>query len=266
MKKRKIVLLAGAAVVLAGTLAASFILTGGRHRGENKTQPGITQREEETGHEDNRNAEERKKDKDKGVLAVYGIGHLYYLAPEDEQTFKEKLTAFVKKTGRKASSAAVLEDHEDDRDKEDEPAEFYLLLDDKDSTVIRVSFDKPTGHYIFAMTGIEADPVKSRAGDKDEAGREYEIPESSADEETKERPVSITDTEKELTGAADMESLEEELTAFLYSIDEGRRNFYVSSFRKTEEGYEAVLDFETVRHDGRNVEVKFDGTWHFRLI
>ena len=30
--------------------------------------------------------------------------------------------------------------------------------------------------------------------------------------------------------------------------------------------YEAVLDFETVRHDGRNVEVKYDGTWHFRLI
>ena len=40
----------------------------------------------------------------------------------------------------------------------------------------------------------------------------------------------------------------------------------VSSFRTTETGYEAVLDFETVRHDGRNVEVKYDGTWHFRLI
>ena len=250
-------------MVLAGTLAASFILTGGRHHEEKRTQPGITQREEETGHEDNRNAEERKQDKDNGVLAVYGIGHLYYLAPEDEQTFKEKLTAFVKKTGRKASSAVVLEDHEDDRDREDEPAEFYLLLDDKDSTVIRVSFDKPTGHYIFAMTGIEADSVRVRGTDKDEAD---EIPESSEDEETKERPVSITDTEKELTGAADMERLKEELTAFLYSIDEGRRNFYVSSFKKTEEGYEAVLDFETVRHDGRNVEVKFDGAWHFRLV
>ena len=31
-------------------------------------------------------------------------------------------------------------------------------------------------------------------------------------------------------------------------------------------GYEAVLAFETVRHDGRNVEVKYDGTYHFQLV
>ena len=36
--------------------------------------------------------------------------------------------------------------------------------------------------------------------------------------------------------------------------------------KKTEEGYEAVLDFETVRHDGRNVEVKYDGSYHIRLV
>ena len=197
-------------------------------------------------------------------ILTYGIGYLYYLAPDAEQIFKEKLTAFVKKTGREATSATVLDEYVDDRDKEDEPAEFHLLLDDKDSTVILVSFDKPTGHYMFAMTGKAAGPVKVQATDKD--GREYEIPENSEDEGTEMKPVSITDTEKELTGVADLERLEEELAAFLYSIDEGRRNFYVSSFTLTDKGYEAVFDFETVRHDGRNVEVKFDGSYHFRLV
>ena len=63
-----------------------------------------------------------------------------------------------------------------------------------------------------------------------------------------------------------MEDLEAALEQFLTSIDEGRRNFIVSSVGVTEKGYEAVLAFETVRHDGRNVEVVYDGSYHFRLI
>ena len=61
-------------------------------------------------------------------------------------------------------------------------------------------------------------------------------------------------------------NLEAALEQFLTSIDEGRRNFIVSSVGVTEKGYEAVLAFETVRHDGRNVEVVYDGSYHFRLI
>ena len=78
--------------------------------------------------------------------------------------------------------------------------------------------------------------------------------------------VTITDTDHALTEAVDEQQLGNALAEYLRSIDEGRRDLYVSSFRVTEKGYEAVLDFETVRHDGRNVEVKYDGAFHFRLV
>ena len=63
-----------------------------------------------------------------------------------------------------------------------------------------------------------------------------------------------------------MKKLKKELGEFLRSEDEGRRNLYVGSVTVTEKGYEAVLCFETVRQDGRNVEVSYDGKYHFRFV
>lgn len=265
MRKRNIVLLAGAAVVLTGIIAASTISIRVRHRDGKGSQELTTARKEETG-EDGETADKSLPEEKKEVVDVHGIGYLYYLDPEAEQTFKEELTEFLEAAGIEASSARVLEDHEDDRSDEKEPALFYLKLDDENETIVQAAFEKTSGRYGFAVSGSG---VWSGAGDEEdqqEGRTEHAIPESSEDEEVPEVPVTITDTDHFLTGTVDEKLLGTALAEYLRSIDEGRRDLYVSSFRVTEKGYEAVLDFETVRHDGRNIEVRYDGTYHFRLV
>ena len=164
-----------------------------------------------------------------------------------------------------AGSARVLDDHVDDRSDEKESALFYLRLDDEGGTIVEVSFDKTSGRYAFAVSE-GAFPVSDDGGDKEEGRTEHEIPESSEDEDVKKVPVAITDLDGDLGRAADMEDLKAALTEYLRSIDEGRRNFIVSSVGTTDKGYETILAFETVRHDGRNIEVRYDGTYHFRLV
>ena len=155
--------------------------------------------------------------------------------------------------------------HVDDRSDEKAPALFYLRLDDTDGTIVKVSFKKTSGHYTFALRD-SSDTTSPDGQDRGEGQAEYEIPESTKDDETQSTPVSIKDLDGDLGRAADMKELKTALEEFLKSVDEGRRSFIVSSVGTTVEGYEVVLDFETVRHDGRNVEVKYDGTYHFRLV
>ena len=51
---------------------------------------------------------------------------------------------------------------------------------------------------------------------------------------------------------------------FLNENLEERRLFYVSSFEKTETGYDVVLEFETSRIDGQKIEVKYSaGRYEF---
>ena len=102
--------------------------------------------------------------------------------------------------------------------------------------------------------------------DREEGQTDYEIPESRKGEETRKNLVSIIDPDGDLDSTADMEDLKAALEDFLQSIDEGRRNFIVSSVGDSEKGFKAVLEFEIVRLDGRNVEVRYDGAYHFRLI
>lgn len=253
-------------MVLAGIIAASIILTKGRHSGENEPEELTTARKEETTDDERTTTERQERAEEKGAMDVHGLGYLYYLDPDAEQTFKERLTAFVETAQIKAGSARVLEDHVDDRDEEKEPAIFYLMLDDEEGTIIQVSFDKTSGRYGFAVSGPSGEPVAFDAEGREAGRTEHEIPESSEDEDVKEVLVTITDLDGDLGRVANMEDLKAALTEYLRSIDEGRRDFIVSSVGTTEKGYEAVLIFETVRHDGRNVEVRYDGSYHFRMV
>lgn len=253
-------------MVLTGIIAASIILTRGEQSGRRRSEELTTARKEETTDDERDTTERQERAEKKGTMVVHGLGYLYYLNPDAEQTFKERLTEFVEAGEVQAGSARVLEDHEDDRDDEKEPAVFYLMLDDVKGTIIEVSFDKTSGRYGFAVSGPGNQHDISDDEDREEGRTEHEIPESSEDEDVKKVPVSITDLDGDLGRAADMEDLKAALTEYLRSIDEGRRNFIVSSVGTTEKGYEAVLAFETVRHDGRNVEVSYDGSYHFRLV
>ena len=266
MTRKKIILFARAAVVLTGIIAASLILTKGRHSEVKGSQEVTTERKEEADDEGAGRTGEREREMETKVIEVFGLGYLYYLDPDADQEFKERLTTFTRSTELDARSARVLESHEDDRSDEKKPAVFYLKLDDEDETIVKVSFEKTSGHYDFAVSGsaVEIDALDDE--DREEGQTEHEIPESWKGEETSRNLVSITDPDGDLGRAADMEDLKEALKDFLQSIEEGRRNFIVSSVGNTDKGYEAILDFETVRLDGRNVEVRYDGTYHFRLV
>lgn len=264
--KRMIWLLGGAALMLAGIIAASLFYGAGRSHSREDTeqtrQEASTERKENKTHDGMGSDMDERQSKEE-LIDLYGPGDLYYLDPEADQTFQERLTRFLRDREIEAKTAKVLEDHVDDRTDERTPALFYLQLDDDAGTVVEVSFEKTSGRYTFALCEGKAS-IHGRIT-PGEGKTEHVIPESSEDEEVPEIPVIVSDPEEELKDRVDVDQLEEELTAFLYSIDEGRREFYVSSFGLTEKGWKAVLDFTTVRHDGRNVEVVYDGSYHFRL-
>lgn len=263
--RKKIILFAGAAVVLTGIIAASLVLMKGRHSEVKGSQEVTTERKEEADDEGAGRTGEQEREMETKVIEVYGLGYLYYLDPDADQEFKERVTSFMADEKIEAESTFVLEEHVDDRADRKEPALFYLKLDDEDGTIIKVSFEKTSGQYSLSVCDRK-DNISSNGEEKGQGRTEHEIPESRKDEETGRNPVSITDPDGNLECAADMEDLNAALEEFLKSIEEGRRNFIVSSVGDTEKGYEAVLDFETVRLDGRNVEVRYDGEYHFRLV
>ena len=265
-KKGKGIPLAGLVVILIGlTAALLFFIRDQPDPG--RTHETTTQQKEEN---DESTIEIRRQDTEEGTvqnsIKVYGTGHLYYLDSEGDQTFQRRLTHFVSSQGIGAESAHVLEYCIDDRDKETELAQFFLELDDDHHTIVRVSFEKPTGTYRFNLyDGSIPDVPDGETVSKD--GREEEtIPESTEDETIPENSLSITDPEGELKVVARMKELKKHLQEFLRSEKEGRRNFYVSSVTVTKDGYQAVLCFETVRQDGRNVEVTYDGDYHFSFV
>ena len=137
---------------------------------------------------------------------------------------------------------------------------------DDESSLIAASFTKSTGSYSFEKYKRNEDIFAYEKETIEEENIDYEIPESSDTVELPKSPVHIKDPEKQLKGIADKKELKKELKSFLISEGEGRRNLYVESVVETENGYEANLVFEIVRCDGRNVEVTYDGSYHFQLL
>lgn len=264
MKKYKEWLpVAGMALILLILTAVLFFSIRGQPDPGREPEPEATTERREEIDEDTtqRERQQRESNDDGDSIKVHGTGHLYYLDPEDEQTFERKLTRFIRKQDIDAGSAVVLEYHVDDRKKETEPSRFFLELDDKEHTIIQCSFEKRTGAYRFSLYD-----GRLPEGSREICEEEKEIPESTEDVTVPESRLSITDPEGQLEEAADMKELKIELERFLRSEEEGRRNFYVSSVTANGKGYEAVLCFETVRQDGRNVEVTYNGKYHFRFV
>ena len=265
-RKRKKIPIAGLVVILIGLIAVLLFFIraqpdpGGKH--ETSTQQK-EEKHESTG-QISRDSTEEVCNED--CIEVHGIGHLYYLDPEGDQTFERRLNHFVTEEGIKAGTAEVMDYCIDNRKKEKELAQFFLILDDSQASIVRICFEKTTGTYWFnlydrSLSEFNDEEERYRSGEPEE-----EIPESIEDEEVPKSRLTITDPEEELKAVAEMKELKKYLREFLRSEGEGRRNLYVSSVTITEDGYKAVLCFETVRQDGRNVEVTYDEDYHFQLV
>ena len=85
MKKRNIALLAGAAMVLAGIIAASVILMKVSHSDGERSQELTTTERKEDADDDEGNTTERRDPDEKEIMEVYGPGYLYYLDPDGEE-------------------------------------------------------------------------------------------------------------------------------------------------------------------------------------
>ena len=268
MKKRK-----KKRLLFAGTVVTLVLLTASlvffiRDQPDPGRKPETTTQEKE---ENDENSSEVQRDSteealDEECIEVHGTGHLYYLDPEGDHTFERRLTHFVTDEGIQAGTAEVMDYCIDNREKEKELAQFFLVLDDRQTTIVRVCFEKTTGTYWLnlydgALPGVDEEAERYRSAEPED-----EIPESTEGEEVPKSRLTITDPEGELKAAAKMKELKKNLRKFLRSEQEGRRNFYVDSVTVTEDGYQALLCFETVRQDGRNVEVTYDGDYHFRLV
>ena len=265
-RKKKRLLFAGTVVTLVLLTAALVFFI--RDQPDPGRKPETTTQEKE---ENDENSSEVQRDSteealDEECIEVHGTGHLYYLDPEGDHTFERRLTHFVTDEGIQAGTAEVMDYCIDNREKEKELAQFFLVLDDRQATIVRVCFEKTTGIYRFnlydgSLPDVEEEAEGHRAGEPKE-----EIPESTEDTEVPKSRLTITEPEGELKAAAKMKELKKSLRRFLRSEEEGRRNLFVGSVTETENGYKAVLCFETVRQDGRNVEATYDGVYHFRFI
>ena len=129
------------------------------------------------------------------TIEVHDTGRLYYLDPEGGQDFQKRLTDFVKDQGIDAETTEVLEYCIDDREKEKEPARFFLELDDDRRTMVRASFKKTTGTYRFDLYD---GPLPEGSRKFSEEKKEYMIPESTEDIAVPESRLSITDPEGRL--------------------------------------------------------------------
>lgn len=265
INKKRIILITGAAVVLIGAIAASYLSTKESGKEEDKPQSEKSyEREEKKKYGEDRSLQ--KEEKQKNDIKVYDLDSIYYLFPETAQDFKKRLNHFLNKEDIQATEAYVLEFHSNQRDHLEEPAVFYLKLNDDKNSVVAVSFVKSTGDYSFAKYKGNENSLAYEKETLAEEDIDYEIPESSNTVHLPKNPVHIKDPEKQLKGIADKKELKKELKSFLISEGEGRRNLYVESVVETKNGYEANLVFEIVRCDGRNVEVTYDGSYHFQLL
>ena len=202
-----------------------------------------------------------------GSCTFLSLGNIYYLLPEEEAGFKEQVRDFLKENGMAADTVTALGKVEDDKVSSKGTAQFYLQLDDEKKSILQVIYDKEKDNYSIQTFDGEIENIEDYGGTKQPNGVATEAaPEYSAQGT---EPIDfglpqITDPDGELSSIGDMETLQNNLLIFLNENLEERRLFYVSSFEKTETGYDVVLEFETSRIDGQTIEVRYsDGTYEF---
>ena len=261
MKKRMIVIFMGLFLsdILVVALAGIFFMRGGEKtkKTETVTETEIKQTE----------VQEPTTEGTPGSCTFLSLGNIYYLLPEEEAGFKEQVRDFLKENGMAADTVTALGKVEDDKASPKGTAQFYLQLDDEKKNILQVIYDKEKDNYSIQIFDGEIDNIEDYGGTKQPDGSATEAaPEYSAQGT---EPIDfgrpqITDPDGELSSMGDMETLQNNLLIFLNENLEERRLFYVSSFEKTRTGYEAVLEFETSRIDGKNVEVDYsDGKYEF---
>ncbi len=262
MKKRRIVIFMGLflSAILVVALAGIFFMRGGEKTKKPETDTEAEIRETEV--------QEQTTEGTDGSCTFLSLGNICYLLPEEEAGFKEQVRDFLKENGMAADTVTALGKVEDDKASPKGTAQFYLQLDDAGRSVLQVRYEKETGKFSIAPYEETIEDIEDYGGMKQPDGEATEAaPEYSAQGT---EPIDfglpqITDPDGELSSMGDMETLQNNLLIFLNENLEERRLFYVSSFEKTETGYEVVLEFETSRIDGQSIEVKYsDGRYEFR--
>ena len=263
MKKRRIAIFMGLflSAILVAALAGILLMRGGEKTKKPETVTETEIRETEV-------VQEPATEGTDGSCTFLSLGNIYYLLPEEEAKFKDQVRDFLKENGIEADTVTALGKVEDDKASPKGTAQFYLQIDDADRSVLQVRYEKETGKFSIA-------PYEETIGDIEDYGG-MKQPDGTATEASSEysaqgtEPIDfglpqITDPDGELSSMGDMETLQNNLLLFLNENLEERRLFYVSSFEKTETGYDVVLEFETSRIDGQSIEVKYsDGKYEFR--
>lgn len=261
MKKRRIVIFMGLflSAILVVALAGIFFMRGGEKTKKPETVTEAEIRETEV--------QEQTTEGTDGSCTFLSLGNIYYLLPEEEAGFKEQVRDFLKENGMAAGTVTALGKVEDDKASPKGTAQFYLQLDDEKKNILQVIYDKEKDNYSIQIFDGEIENIEDYGGTKQldvvsfEAAPEYSV---EGTEPIDFGLPQITDPDGELSRMGDMETLQNNLLIFLNENLEERRLFYVSSFEKTETGYDVVLEFETSRIDGQKIEVKYsDGRYEF---
>lgn len=265
VKKKTVVISCVGLIVVCGIAVGSIFFSGGKPKPQHKrktsstemtTQEKLTteQMESTTATEDTR-------------LIFYDLGYLYYLPDEKIPDFKNQVRDFVKENGIQADSVHALMKFKDNRESETEPAVFYLQMDDEEHTVIRAIYDKRKETFSLERQDEKISNIEDYGGVPQGKTTESESEEISTEGLAVPNTfVKITDQEGTLAAVDNMEEVQNQTQKYLESIDEGRRNLYVTSVEKTNDGYQATLEFEVVRPDMKYILLKFDGTYHFSLV
>ena len=261
MKKRRIVIFMGLflSAILVVAVAGMLLMRGGEKTKNTETVTEAEIRETEV--------QEQTTEGTTGSCTFLSLGNIYYLLPEEEAGFKEQVRDFLKENEMAADTVTALGKVEDDKASPKGTAQFYLQLDDEKKNILQVIYDKEKDDYSIQIFDGEIDNIEDYGGMKQPDGEATEAaPEYSAQGT---EPIDfglpqITDPDGELSSMGDMETLQNNLLIFLNENLEERRLFYVSSFEKTETGYDVILEFETSRIDGQSIEVRYsDGRYEF---
>lgn len=261
MKKRAVGIFLGLflSAILVVALAGIFFMKGGE-----KTKKPETVTEEEIKQTE---GQEPTTEGTPGSCTFLSLGNIYYLLPEEEAGFKEQVRDFLKENGMTADTVTALGKVEDDKASPKGTAQFFLQLDDAARSVLQICYEKETGKFSIAPYEETIENIEDYGGTKQPDGETTEAALEYSVEGTE--PIDfglpkITDPDGGLSSMGDMETLQKNLLLFLKENLEERRLFYVSSFERTRTGYEAVLEFETSRIDGKNIEVDYmDGRYEF---
>ena len=214
-------------------------------------------------------AEQTEKEK-REQYHFTNLEYIYYINSDNEANLENQAAEYVEKNYKDVHRVNALAKFDDNLSSDTGTATFYLQLDDKDHSIVLVSYDKKKKIFSFSPYKKQIKNIEIYGGMSQEKNTMQDDEEEYNQIGTE--PINlgepnIVDQDGSLEAVADEKILSQELLKFLEKEGEERRNFYVVSVESTgEKNYKAVLDFSTKRSDGKNITVTFeDGTYTFSL-